>query len=257
MSRPIESRLFTPAVRELFGPSRKEKISQGLKHLTIIPESTAFQDGQDPFELAHTIQTILNTATHLGIQAVSIQFSEDPKHAPYTLLEQILSHLSLGIDDLHIRFRPVGNIDQAPRSLQESILKLEEQTKTQRGVTFFFPINYSGKNEITEAIRGLREEGLQSEEITEEEISQRLQIQPDPDLAILTGRKPIGEIDGKPEHMISLTNFAPWQLAYAELMVVPHRFEDISQANLLESIAAFSDRSRRKGGLEEQNALKR
>lgn len=172
-------------------------------------------------------------------------------------MEQILSDLSMGIDDLQIRFKPVGNIDQAPQSLQKSLLQLEEQTKTHRGVTFFSPINYSGKNEVAKAIRGLREEGLQGEEITEEAISQRLQIQPDPDLAIFMGQKPIGNIHEKPEYLISLTNFAPWQLAYTELMPIPESFVGITPNVLLQSIAKFARRSRRMGGLVEQNALKR
>jgi undecaprenyl diphosphate synthase len=60
---------------------------------------------------------------------------------------------------------------------------------------------------------------------------------PDPDLVI----RPSGEL--------RLSNFLPWQSAYAEFYFTQALWPDFDKKELLKAIAAFQHRSRRYGGV--------
>ena len=51
-----------------------------------------------------------------------------------------------------------------------------------------------------------------------------------------------------------VSNFLPWQLAYAELMFVPKLWPDFSAADLLETFAGFASKHRRFGRIAEDSS---
>ena len=72
--------------------------------------------------------------------------------------------------------------------------------------------NYSGRNEIVDAVRALIAAGVPAHEIDEERLGEHLYTagQPDPDLIIRTGDEQ------------RTSNFLLWQGAYAELDLLQH-----------------------------------
>ena len=104
-------------------------------------------------------------------------------------------------------------------------------------------LNYGGRAELTDAFQQLLGEvqagRLQIEDLTEAHITNALYTRglPEPDLMIRTG----GEM--------RISNFLPWQIAYAELWVTPTLWPDFTPAEMHRAIADFQSRERRFGGV--------
>jgi undecaprenyl diphosphate synthase len=106
-------------------------------------------------------------------------------------------------------------------------------------------LNYGGRAELRDAFEKLAREVLAGkckvEEITEQKIADALYTAgtPEPDLMIRTG----GEM--------RISNFLPWQIAYAELWVTPTLWPEFSPAELHRAICDFQHRDRRFGGVKD------
>ncbi|RSK23586.1 Isoprenyl transferase [Streptococcus oralis] len=134
-----------------------------------------------------------------------------------------------------------------PKPTFEALKKAEELTKNNTGLILNFALNYGGRAEITQALKGLAQDVLDAKinpgDITEDMIGDYLFTQHlpkdlrDPDLIIRTS----GEL--------RLSNFLPWQAAYSELYFTDTLWPDFDEAALQEAIAAFNHRNRRFGGV--------
>lgn len=104
-------------------------------------------------------------------------------------------------------------------------------------MTLNIAFNYSGRDEIVDAVRALAEAGTAASEIDQAQLAEHLYTagQPDPDLIIRTG----GEQ--------RTSNFLLWQGAYAELVFSPALWPDFGEADLDAAIAEFARRQRRYG----------
>jgi undecaprenyl diphosphate synthase len=125
--------------------------------------------------------------------------------------------------------------EEIRKLLEKAVQDSVQNTKLTLGLCF----NYGGRNEITRAMQKLVGQGVQPDEITEEKISAALDTAefPDPDLVIRTS----GEQ--------RLSNFMPWQTAYAELYFDPTFWPDFDAVALDRAIAAYSNRERRFGAV--------
>ena len=119
-------------------------------------------------------------------------------------------------------------------------------TENCRGMRLTLALSYSGRSELTDAMRRLAAEvrrgHLQPEEITEELITRHLYIDdlPEPDLVIRTSG----------EERIS--NFMIWQIAYAELCFLDIPWPDFRKEHLFRAIRDFQQRDRRFGVIPQQ-----
>ncbi len=108
---------------------------------------------------------------------------------------------------------------------------------------FNIALNYGGRAEITDAVRGLVAEcvrtGRDPATISEADLGAHLYTagQPDPDLLIRTS----GEL--------RISNFLLWQIAYSEIWVTDVLWPDFRRRHLLQAIADFQKRERRYGGI--------
>ena len=104
-------------------------------------------------------------------------------------------------------------------------------------------LNYGGRDEILRAIRAWGQDcqaGRQDPEgLSEELFSRYLDSRglPDPDLVI----RPSGEL--------RLSNFLPWQSAYAELYFTDVLWPDFTPEVLDQALLAYQGRKRRFGGI--------
>ena len=117
--------------------------------------------------------------------------------------------------------------------------KLAELTKNNKNGIVNICINYGGRREIVDATKKIIDEGIKSEDITEELFEKHLyQELPPVDLMIRTS----GEL--------RISNFLLWQLAYAEFYFPGILFPDFTEADFDDAILAYNKRDRRFGNVK-------
>lgn len=129
----------------------------------------------------------------------------------------------------------VGDRARFPEDIQESMIKMENETAKDYDITLHIAMSYGGRAEILSATNTLLKEGVTS--VTEEEFSKKLWSypMPDPDLIIRTG----GEQ--------RLSGFLPWQSVYSELFFVDAWWPEFQQEEFVSIIEKFGSRERRMG----------
>jgi undecaprenyl diphosphate synthase len=99
-------------------------------------------------------------------------------------------------------------------------------------------LNYGGRAELVDAVRGIVAEGMPAKTVDEAAIARHLYHPdlPDPDLIIRTAG----------ERRVS--NFLLWQSAYAEMLVTDTLWPDFGVEDLKAALADYASRVRRFGG---------
>ncbi len=136
------------------------------------------------------------------------------------------------------RVRVIGERDRLPKSLQEAIHDVEEQTKDQDAMFLNLAISYGGRWDITQAAKRALQEGIAPEALTQERFASYLSTAglPDPDLVI----RPGGEM--------RFSNFLLWQAAYAELYFIEKYWPDFTEQDLNDALGEYARRQRKFGG---------
>lgn len=205
---------------------------------------------------AAAVKDTVETAAHLGLDALTLYaFSTENWKRPktevstlFTLLKEYLRRELRTLAENDIRFRVVGRPDGLDGSVRTALDMALEATIACRGMVFTVALNYSGRAEITDAVRSLAREAaagrLDPESIDEDAVSRRLYTAglPDPDLLIRTS----GEM--------RISNFLLWQIAYAEIHVTPVLWPDFRSRHFLEALVDYQRRDRRYGGVSEADA---
>lgn len=197
------------------------------------------------------LQRTLEACGDLGIQYLTVfAFSTENWRRPPQEVEFLLKLLERAIDEEFarlaregVRVRVIGRMDaRVPKSLQEKIARVVEETRSNKKLIFTVALNYGGRAEIVDAARRVALEAaagrLDPRTITEENFHNFLYTNgtPDPDLVIRTG----GDL--------RLSNFLLWQLAYAEFYSTSLYWPDFNKKELLKAIIAYQQRERRFGG---------
>jgi undecaprenyl diphosphate synthase len=157
-------------------------------------------------------------------------------------------------DKLHmnnVRVNAIGEIGELPREVQDELLDSIERTKGNTGLHLYLALSYSGRWDLTRAMKCIAEK-VQKGEIAPESIDEKLIAGhlsthgvPDPDLLVRTS----GEL--------RISNFLLWQVAYSEIYISAAFWPDFRRKELYEAIKNFQQRERRFGLLSEQVAPKR
>jgi undecaprenyl diphosphate synthase len=152
------------------------------------------------------------------------------------------------LHELGVRIRFIGRRDwRVPRSVLREIEAAEHLTRHNTGMRFTIAFNYGGRAEVVDAVRAIARDVqaglLRPERIDERTIAERLYDpeMPDPDLLIRTSG----------EQRIS--NFLLWRAAYSELWFTPVLWPDFDREHLYEAIRDYQKRSRRFGGVVEDD----
>lgn len=160
------------------------------------------------------------------------------------LLEHAVREETQELHEKNIRFRFSGRLSEVPRSLQDAMSEASELTRGNASMTLNVLINYGGRAEIVDAARHIArlalERKLDPAELDEAAFAAALYSPdlPDPDLLL----RPGGEY--------RYSNFLLWQVAYAELVVMPVLWPDFGRENLVEAVQEFNRRQRRFGGVQ-------
>ncbi|MEN9362031.1 MAG: hypothetical protein RL095_3566 [Verrucomicrobiota bacterium] len=157
-------------------------------------------------------------------------------------VEVIRGHVDL-FRQQGVRLRFIGRRDRLPPALLETMDWILAETASFDRLTLVIALDYGGRDELARAARQLAIEVksglLDATAIDENLISASLDTAglPDPELMIRSS----GEL--------RTSNFLPWQLAYAEIVVTPTLWPDFGEADFRAALEEFRQRQRRFGGL--------
>lgn len=197
----------------------------------------------------HAVRDTTEACAELGIPHLTLYtFSTENWKRPVTevsalmkLLIQALKKEARTFHENNIRLNAVGSIDQLPERAQDELKALMEETSGHTRMTLTLALSYSGKWDLTAAMRRLasrvQDGELAPEDITQETIAGELSTaaMPDPDLLIRTG----GEK--------RISNYMLWQMAYSELHFTDVFWPDFRRHHLFQAVRDFQDRERRFG----------
>lgn len=159
----------------------------------------------------------------------------------YVLLHKYLTESLETMERDRVRLKFLGDLAPLPEDVRALIAETEEVSKRYEGCQCNICLNYGGRDEILRAARNLMRlsSGISPDTVDEDVFARHLDTVfiPDPDLCIRTG----GEM--------RLSNFLPWQLAYAELFFTETLWPDFSKNELIAVLNDFSKRNRRYGGV--------
>ncbi|MDR0294399.1 MAG: di-trans,poly-cis-decaprenylcistransferase [Oscillospiraceae bacterium] len=199
---------------------------------------------------AETFRTIATFCRDIGVRNLTVYAlsTENRRLRPgeeveeiYDLLRRYISESLEKMERDRVRLKFLGDLEPLPGDIREQMERAEKVSARYDGCLCGICVNYGGRDEIVRAARELMHlsSGAETGDVTEDTFSRHLDTAflPDPDLCIRTG----GEW--------RLSNFMPWQLAYAELFFTDTLWPDFSKKELVSILENYSDRNRRYGGL--------
>lgn len=201
---------------------------------------------------AETFRTIATYCKEIGLQYLTVYaFSTENWRRPAEevgaimgLLKKYLLEAIGKMERDRVKMKFFGDLSALPVELQELCRRTEEISTRYEGCQVNICLNYGGRDEIVRAARAFAEDCIAGRadpnHLTEGAFGRYLYSAgvPDPDLVI----RPSGEL--------RLSNFLPWQSAYAEFYFTDVLWPDFSKEELLRALAAYQSRSRRFGGVK-------
>jgi undecaprenyl diphosphate synthase len=195
-----------------------------------------------------TIRKIIEGCLEAGVRylslfAFSVENWKRPQEEVDAILALIQEQLEMNLDELHqngVKIKLCGKRDGLPDSLLKSFEAAEILTSQNTSLTLYMMVNYSGRQEILDAVNKILKEGKKGtiDSLTFGKYFYAPDM-PDPDLIIRTsGEKRI-------------SNFLLWQSAYSELYFSPKLFPDFKKYDLMKALLDYTRRKRRFGGLAE------
>lgn len=185
----------------------------------------------------------------LTLYAFSTENWGRPKEEIEGLMELLVNTLKQEIKTLmdnQVKLITIGDTSHLPEDCQKNLDWAINATRNNSGLKLVLALSYSGRWEITRAVKAIAAEvkagKVNEEDINEEMISRHLQTAeiPDPELLIRTS----GEM--------RVSNFLLWQIAYSELYITPTLWPDFRKEHLYEAIWSYQQRERRFGKTSEQ-----
>ncbi len=184
---------------------------------------------------------------HLTLYAFSTENWNRPSDEVNGLMKLLVNSLKKEADRLHknnIKLTSIGQITRLPKSCQSQLQEVIELTKDNDRLELCLALSYSGRWDITEAVKKVAQDvadgKVSPDEVSDELIGSYLSTAdiPDPDLIIRTSG----------EYRIS--NFLLWQLAYSELYITKTYWPDFRRKELYQAIFSYQKRDRRYGNVK-------
>ena len=199
-------------------------------------------------------KTIRNNALEcnaLGVKAMTVyafsteNFKRDSKEVEYIfkLPKEFFNLYLKELKENNVQLRYIGHMEMAPEETRNIINDAIEETKNNTGLILTFAFIYGGRDEIVQTTKIIAEQYKNGEisldDITEDYFESHLMTSdlPSVDLMVRTS----GEY--------RLSNYLPWQLAYAEFIFDNTLWPDYNKECLYRAIAIYQGRERRFGGV--------
>lgn len=156
--------------------------------------------------------------------------------AIFHLIGEMFEKNEQEFNNLNIKFVVMGDISRFPVVMQEKLIKVQENSKNNSGLTVLLALNYGGRDDIAQAVNKLLKANFKS--VTEEDIKRNLLSYPAPDIDFL--------IRTSGEQRVS--NFMLFQLAYSEMYFPKYCWPALTKKRLYKALKIYSKRNRRFGG---------
>ena len=193
------------------------------------------------------LRRVIRASVEFGVKFLTIYaFSTENWGRPPEEVQGLMRILEDVIDkelnELHqegVQLRHIGRLERLSPKIQSKVLKAIELTKNNDRLVLNVAFNYGGRDEIVNAIQHIIEDGVASDQVTDELVSRYMYTAgvPDPDLIIRTS----GEL--------RVSNFLIWQAAYSEWYVTTTFWPDFNKEEYHRALTAFAQRDRRYGGV--------
>jgi undecaprenyl diphosphate synthase len=146
------------------------------------------------------------------------------------------------LNEWGVRVRWAGRKPRLWASVIKELQFAEELTKDNDTLTLTMCVNYGGRTELADAMRGIADDvaagRLRPNAVNERLIQRRLYLPDLPDVDLF--------VRSSGEQRTS--NFLLWQSAYAEMVFLDTLWPDFSRVELWQAIQIYAGRSRRFGG---------
>jgi len=245
----------------------KDKIAEGLlpNHIAVIMDGNgrwAKKKGAMRIfghqNAIKAVREISEGCAELGIGYLTLYaFSTENWGRPKEEIEGLMQLLVKTIHDElgtlqknKIKLEAIGDIKGLPGNCQNELKEAIYKTRSNTGLTLILALSYSGRWDITEAVKkvlkDVKNKVISIDEITPELFSAYLSTKdiPDPELLIRTS----GEM--------RISNFLLWQMAYTELYITDVLWPDFRKNHLYKALHSYQQRERRFGKISEQVKFK-
>lgn len=201
-----------------------------------------------------TVRRVTEACAELGVKYLTLYaFSTENWNRSSTEVDALMTILTHALkselktlNDNNIRLAAIGDLNRLPKSQYDALMYSINDTKDNTRMTLTLCLSYSGRWEITDAVKKIaskvKDGTLAIEQINEECVSNNLATaqMPDPELLVRTSG----------EERIS--NYLLWQIAYSELYFTKKYWPEFSKEDLYEAIVNYQNRERRFGKTSEQ-----
>jgi undecaprenyl diphosphate synthase len=196
-----------------------------------------------------SVRQVVEAAGELGVEYLTLYaFSTENWNRPRNEIDGLMALLTRSItnetkklNENNVRLLVIGKVSDLPKSVHKQLMQAVKFLSENTGLTLVLALSYSGRWEITDAVRkmmadaiaGKLEPDLVDSGLLESYLA--TSFMPDPELLIRTSG----------ERRIS--NFLLWQLAYTELYFTPVLWPDYRKEHFYEAIIDYQRRERRFG----------
>lgn len=183
--------------------------------------------------------------THLSVYAFSTEnWSRSPDEVRFLMgfNRDVLHRRRDQLNEWGVRVRWAGRRPRLWSSVIKELQFAEQLTRDNDVLTLTMCVNYGGRTELADAVRGIAEEvaagRLKPSGISEKTIQKHLYQSDLPDVDLF--------VRSSGEQRTS--NFMLWQSAYAEMVFLDTLWPDFSREDLWRAIEMYAQRNRRFGG---------
>ncbi|MDE6189377.1 MAG: di-trans,poly-cis-decaprenylcistransferase [Clostridia bacterium] len=195
---------------------------------------------------AEALKRVIKACSDRGIEVVSVYaFSCENWSRPqseikflFSLITQFAKKELKQYAESGYRITFSGDLTQLPKSTQNTIKKVMDLSRNNKGILVNVALNYGSRQEITRAVNRILQSGLR--EIDEQMLEDCLYTAGLPPLDLLV--RSSGEK--------RLSNFMLWQCAYSELIFIDKYWPDFDEDTLTQLLEEYSRRDRRFGGVK-------
>lgn len=220
------------------------------KHVAIVPDGNRTRAKENDKTVAEAymisyekaVELIVHTFTETDIKVFTLRWlsTENAKKRPKEEFDFLMTMYKIVEEDLDgfmkehkINFKPIGDLSGITDDFREYLLAKQERNTYDSDRYFIFAINYWGRNEIVRGIQKLAEEKKDLTSITEEDISQSLDLWNIPPIELV--------IRTKGDQAQRTSGFMSRWIGYAELYFTAKKCPEFTVPEFKKALEWFNE----------------
>ena len=220
------------------------------KHVAIVPDGNrtrAKENGKTVAEAYMTsyeraLELIQYTFTHTDVKVFTLRglSTENAKKRPKEEFDFLMTMYKIVEEDLDeflkankVNFKPIGDLHWITDDFREYLLAKQARNTYDTDRYFVFAINYGGRDEIMRGVQKLAKEGKDMTTITEDDISNALDLGNVPPIELV--------IRTKGDQAQRTSGFMSRWIGYAELYFTPKKCPEFDTYDLEKALTRFND----------------